>query len=40
MSNERPPDEVIAVREEYAMMVLLLFYPFRTRDDLTTDGSF
>ena len=40
MTNTRPSDEVIAVREEYAKMALLLFYPSRTRDDLTRNGSF
>ena len=40
MSVESPSDEVIAAREEYAKMALLLFYPFCTRSDLTENGSF
>ena len=27
-------------REQYAMIVLLLFYPFRTKDDLILHGSY
>ena len=40
MNNFNPSDAVIKVREEYAQMALLLFYPFRTRSDLKEDGSF
>ena len=40
MGEVNPTDDVVRVREEYAKMALLLFYPFRTRSDLTEDGSF
>ena len=40
MNNASPSDEVITVRETYAKMALLLFYPFRTRSDLKHNGSF
>ena len=40
MNNLNPSDAAIQAREEYAQMVLLLFYPFRTRSDLKEDGSF
>ena len=40
MRNRRPSSAVIKVREEYAQMALLLFYPFRTRSDLKQHGSF
>ena len=33
-------DDVVAVRENYAKMALLLFYLFRARSDLTHNGSF
>ena len=40
MNDENPSDDVIEAREEYAMMALLLFYPFRTQSDLVESGSF
>ena len=40
MNNAHPSEEVIVVRENYAKMALLLFFPFRTRSDLTHNGSF
>ena len=40
IGNANPSDDVIAAREEYARMALLLFYPFRSRDDLVHRNSF
>ena len=40
MNNANPSDNIIAVRENYAKMALLLFYSFRTISDLTHNGSF
>ena len=40
MNNLNPSDAVIQVREKYAQMALLLFYPFRTRNDLKQNGSY
>ena len=31
---------IINLREEYAKIVLLLFYPYRTQDDLELNGSY
>jgi len=33
-------DDVKDIREDYAKMALIMFYPFRTVDDLKTDGSY
>ena len=40
IGEENPTDDVVNVREQYAKMALLLFYPFRARSDLIEDGSF
>ena len=33
-------DDVKDIKEDYAKMALIMFYPFRTVDDLKTDGSY
>ena len=39
MNNATPSDEVITVRENYAKMALMMFYPYRTPCDLLKNGS-
>ena len=38
--EETYDEDIIDLREQYAKIVLLLFYPFRTQDDLLLNGSF
>ena len=38
--EESNDPNIIDLREEYAMIILLLFYPYRTQDDLVINGSF
>ena len=40
MGTVNPSDDIMAEREKYAKMALLLFHPFRSRDDLLLNGSF
>ena len=38
--EETNDPNIIDLREEYAKIILLLFYPYRTQDDLIINGSF
>ena len=39
--NSKSTDPITTeTREQYAMIILLLFYPFRTQDDLMLNGSY
>ena len=40
MGTVNPSDDIKAEREKYAKIALLLFHPFRSRDDLLLNGSF
>ena len=39
LSSENPTEEAQEKREDYAKMALMMFYPFRTLDELNLEGS-
>jgi hypothetical protein len=40
LNNTRPAEESFGKREIYAKMALLMFYPFRSLNDLTIERSY
>ena len=40
LNSESTDPITTETREQYAMIILLLFYPFRTQDDLMLNGSY
>jgi len=40
IDEEQSDNNVLELREKYALIILLLFYPFRTQSDLELNGSY
>ena len=40
MNEENCDEHTLKLRENYGLIVLLLFYPYRTKDDLELEGSY